>query len=252
MMAPSGSWYALAYEALRVKPEPRWEFDVVLGRLKETTVYEIGCGPGMFLRMCRDRGIPAFGMDFSDYCIEVCLSQGLVATKGDLQTHRISLATQVAAPEVVVSFHVLEHLDQPDDFFRHSYEVSGAHATLWVSVPSCARVARVLDLEEPLDDPPHHMTKWTEAALRECGHRNGWVLDELLFEQFSWRSALYAVASHYHVYDWMQRRGWLRLSLWERLVRALLYPAALVQLLARRDRASMTGLAMLASFRKAL
>jgi SAM-dependent methyltransferase len=249
MLAASSRWYELAYRALGVKPEPRWEFDVVLQHLVATDrVYEIGCGTGMFLRMCRDKGIAAFGIDFSEYSIDACLAQGLNAAK-------TGIAIGDAPPDwrdasAVVSFHVLEHVGCPDDLFRHAYEASAKKATLWVSVPSGTRVSRICGFGEPMDEPPHHLTKWTERAFAESGRRQGWRLEAMILEPFTWRFALWSVASQYKVYRALQVRGHLDTIIGDRLLRALLYPSAMLQLLVNPRRRSMSGSAMLARFSK--
>lgn len=246
MTAPSSAWYELAYQALGVEPEPRWEFDVVLARLQPgDTVYEIGCGMGPFLKACRGRGLAATGVDFSAHAVTACRRDGLSVEQSDLQAPGDS----VVSASVAVSFQVLEHLDRPGQLFRHAAEVTRPGATLWVSVPSGRRTARALGCADRWDEPPHHLTRWTEPALSAVARRTGWVLSEVIFEPFSWRSALWEVASHFRVYERLRQARRLERPGVERALRVSLYPWALGRLLImpRRD---VSGLSLVARFDK--
>ena len=248
MASPGGRWYDLAYGGLDVKGEYRWEYDVVLGAAtKDDRVFELGCGGGVFLRACRKRGIEARGTDFSQRAVDACRTAGLNATVAD---EAAALRVDGPPATVVGAFHVLEHLPQPEDVFRQAAAVSGPSATLWVSVPSDRRFARVHGQREPLDEPPHHLTQWTEAAFTAIAERCGWRLESVQREPFSWRAALWSSTSRWRVYKGLANQGWLRRPVVERSLRALLYPAAFLRILTDSRRASTSGFSMLARFRR--
>ena len=46
-------------------------------------VLDIGCGRGEFLALLKARGVPACGIDVNDSMVEVCVQQGLDASKAD-------------------------------------------------------------------------------------------------------------------------------------------------------------------------
>ncbi|HEX3704865.1 MAG TPA: methyltransferase domain-containing protein [Vicinamibacterales bacterium] len=250
MVAPTSSWYQLAYRAWHVEPEERWEYPVVLRELTTRDfVYEIGCGQGAFLAHCKSEGVAAFGIDFSSHAVETCQRRGLsAATSAVGMRASVDIGRQAST---IAAYHVLEHLDRPDDLFMAAAEVAAEGATLWVSVPNVSRVGRVLDVIEPLDEPPHHLTKWTHPALEAIGRRNGWILESVLDEPFSWRAALYVVVSQWRSYQRLcGSRGPLTRSRWERIVRISLYPFAFLWLSRRRVRAGMRGFSMMARYRR--
>jgi SAM-dependent methyltransferase len=249
MKAPGSAWYEIAYAALAVKPERRWEFEFVLDRISDSdSVYEFGCGFGGFLAMCRTRGIRAFGVDFSRDAVHRCLSAGLEAAIVDVGLSQANGGSISAT--VVVSFHVLEHLERPDDLFKRAADVAAPGAILWVSVPSAMRPARLLRVVEPLDDPPHHLTKWTRAAFAAIGKRNGWTLVDVTPEPYSWRSALWIVASQTHLYQRLQTIKLFRHALPELAIRATLYPWSLYCLLRNPARKQMSGFSMIAKYHR--
>jgi SAM-dependent methyltransferase len=247
MSSPGGRWYDLAYSGLHADGEERWEYGVVLrSATKDDTVYEFGCGTGKFLRRCAGRGVAAHGVDFSQRAVDACRAAGLdasvVATPMSLQPASSRPASVVAA------FHVIEHLESPDELLRHARANSRPGASLWLSVPSERRTSRLYGHREPLDEPPHHLTRWTSQGFAALGTRNGWRLDAVEFEPFSWRAGLWSVVSRWSIYDAFARRGWLRHRAVERSLRAALYPAAAVYLTLDRRRQQMSGFSMLARY----
>lgn len=65
-IAPSNSWYSLAYSLLDLYPVNRWEFDYVINKIGVTNlVGEIGCGSGSFLKKCQAKNINCSDIDFS-------------------------------------------------------------------------------------------------------------------------------------------------------------------------------------------
>jgi SAM-dependent methyltransferase len=249
MAAPDSTWYAIAYRALNVKPEHRWEYDAVLAEVPaDARVYEIGCGTGGFLRLCRDHHLRASGVDFWPEAVESCRAIGLDASVAEVRMGQTT--PPVERGSAIVSFHVLEHLEQPAELLRHAAAASQERATLWVSVPSHRRPSRLMGLREPMDEPPHHLTKWTDTALGAIGGPAGWQLANVRFEPFTLRSGLFAAASLFWIYRTMLERGWLRSSLVERTLRLLLYPVAAWRLWRHPERARMTGLSMLARFER--
>jgi SAM-dependent methyltransferase len=251
MLGPKDAWYRVAYRALNVQETKRWEYGVVLERLTlHDTVYEMGCGAGTFLDQCRARHIAAFGTDFSSDAIAACTARGLQAAILDLDGD--TSRGEPARVTTIAAFHVLEHLEAPHELFQHAGAMAAAGARLWLSVPSDSRTSRVLAYREPLDEPPHHLTRWTCAAFEAIGRRTGWRLVRVVREPFSWRSALWVVASNTTSYRWMQVRGWLRRPLVERLVRAVLYLSAGTRLLCHTGRRRMSGFSMIAEYERAV
>lgn len=247
MRAPGSTWYELAYRGLNVQPEHRWEFDAVLANVTPNdSVYEIGCGPGAFLDACRARRIPAQGVDFSEDMVRRCRARGLNARVAGVGPNHLD--DPASSASVVAAFHVLEHLPSPVVLFHDARRISGKHATLWVSVPSDTRVGRVCGYREPLDEPPHHLTKWTKEAFEAIGTRHGWRLESLTREPFSWRNALWTVASQFRLYRALNSRGWLKHYAVELPLRATLYPVAALMLMAHPGRRQMSGLSMLARY----
>jgi SAM-dependent methyltransferase len=251
MHAPSAAWYHLAYRALQPypdapwKPPHRWEFDEVLRHIPQGDhVFEFGCGFGPFLERCRENGVTASGIDFSQDAVAECLANGLDAREFDL--NEIASVTEEDRFPQIAAFHFLEHLDQPAALFKQAALRALPSAHLWVSVPGDRRPSRIFGERDFMDQPPHHMTRWTPAAFREIGIRYGWCLTEVTYEPIPLRAALWSISTHSAAYRRWRNAGWLRNPLVERTFRASAWPVALFRRLTINRR--LSGFSMLAHF----
>jgi len=246
MRAPSASWYQVAYRALKLLDfGARWEFNEVLRHVpKGDHVFEFGCGSGLFLLLCQKDGISASGIDFSDDAIQECVKNGLVA-------RRLDLNEDVAASvedrfSQMVAFHFLEHIDRPAALFEQAAARALPSSHLWISVPSDRRPSRFFGERDFLDQPPHHMTRWTPDAFRAIGKHHGWRLSEVLYEPMPLRNALWSISASSAMYRRWKDAGRFRNPSVERAFRAFALPATLLRRLTLDRR--ITGFSMTAHF----
>ena len=245
LRAPTPEWYRLLYSTRDLYPKKRWEFDQVLSHVgSDEPILEIGCGAGAFLDCCRRRGLSASGLDFSAGAVSQCRSRGLDASTLDLSFAPASNgATRFRH---IVGFHVLEHLERPGALFDYAACCALPEARLWLSVPSDRNPGRFFDQRDPLDEPPHHMTRWTAAALEQLGVRHGWRLHEILYQPMPLRVAVWWISVCSHAYQSWKEAGRFRHRWAERGFRAAQSPlAALRRLTSLRF---LSGHAMLAQF----
>lgn len=245
LRAPSSDWYRLAYDVLDIYAADRWEFDEVLRHANPgEDLVEVGCGSGAFLEKCRQRGLTASGVDFSAEAIQLCLERGLRARQLDLAAG--PGGEDGAKVAHVVGFHVLEHLDLPDALFQHARRFALPSCHLWLSVPSDRRSIRWFRLRDFLDQPPHHMTRWTPAAFAAISARNGWRLAQVLYEPMTPRVAVWWISVSSRAYARWKAAGRFRNKWIERGFRAAFFPVALAQRLTTLRH--LSGHSMLAHF----
>lgn len=70
-------------------------------------VLDVGCGPGLFLELLRERGIHGHGVDYDQDMVDVCKSKGLSASVSDAR----SLASNDQLWDGIHLGHIIEHLD---------------------------------------------------------------------------------------------------------------------------------------------
>ncbi len=248
-VAPGELWYQFVYKTLSLYPGERWEFKFVPGQLsKQDTIGEIGCGSGEFLKTCRTAGIPAKGVDFSKDAIDACIASGLDAKLMDVGREASAFAG-TDRRSAIVAFQVLEHLASPSSLFTLASQWSAPGASLWVAIPSNRRPSRVFQERDFLDQPPHHMTRWTEASLKNVGERNGWKLARLLYEPMSLMTRLWWIATRTPVYKAFAATRLHKARPLEMAVRTMIYSWALIRSLIMGD--AMSGQTMMAQYTKA-
>ena len=72
-----------------------------------TDVLDIGCGPGYFLELLRERNVPGLGIDFDPAMVALCHEKGLSAEIADART----LAGWPERFDAIHAGHIIEHMD---------------------------------------------------------------------------------------------------------------------------------------------
>ncbi len=140
-----------------------------------SSVLDIGCGPGFFLFALRLHCFEPLGVDCASAALEPLQNAGFGVWNGDVKT----VARHHAAPAAITLFEVLEHVSDPVSFLSEIRSTFPA-APLFISVPSPRR-ASLRKIREPADYPPHHLTRWTESALKIVLKRAGYAQVQVLF-----------------------------------------------------------------------
>jgi SAM-dependent methyltransferase len=170
------------YEALAASPRYysawKWEFGWVCARLPAgAAVLDVGCGSGDFLAAAARRGCRPTGFERNAVAAAAARMRGLTVAEGPLEEfargHR-------QAFDAVCLFHVLEHLESPRPFLEELLHCLRPGGSLFVSLPDRDRTFR--RPFEPLDCPPHHLTRWSSRQIEWLARSLGLRLDELSSE----------------------------------------------------------------------
>lgn len=156
----------------------RWEFGVVAGLLgPEDRVIDFGAGPGVFVRRIAPLVAEALGVDHNPRTI---------SQEGRARVLDMSFA-EVAERfpghfTVATAFHVLEHIDSAAALCEPAISALRPGGRLFLSTPNDERtVRRPL---EPLDFPPHHVSRWTSEQYHQLARRFGLELVAVRREPF--------------------------------------------------------------------
>lgn len=157
-------------------PDARWEWDVVLSELREAeggSLLEVGCGAGHFLmRATRERRVSAMGIDLAPESIAECRAQGLDALCCSLEEFLASDVERSKRFKFVVAFHCLEHLADPLAFAGSAAAMLAQNGRLFFSTPYSPMSFEELWFD-PLNHPPHHLTRWNEKSYRHLARMLG-------------------------------------------------------------------------------
>ncbi|HTE41399.1 MAG TPA: class I SAM-dependent methyltransferase [Steroidobacteraceae bacterium] len=124
-------------------------------------ILEIGAGRGQFRRYVP--GDAYVGLEFNPGGIAAAARDGIDLRCEYIEQHAQSNAESY---DVVCSFQVLEHVPNPQTFIESALKCLKPDGTLVLSVPAedSFLAGSIWDL---LNMPPHHQTRWSDAALTQ-------------------------------------------------------------------------------------
>jgi O-antigen chain-terminating methyltransferase len=74
----------------------------------DTTLLDVGCGRGEWLKLLKENHIAATGLDLNGVMVEKCRDAGLEVVQADVLTYLRSLEGNTLS--VITGFHIVEHL----------------------------------------------------------------------------------------------------------------------------------------------
>lgn len=157
----------------------RWEYALVRDRLRpRDAVADFGAGDGGFLRMVQDRVERVAGIDGNPGA-RGSEHSGVSIGAGSFEEFARANARGF---DVVCAFHVLEHVVDAAQLMEPMLEALRPGGRLFLSVPNRDR-DRLPGLE-PMDAPPHHVSRWNPEAFGCLADRFGLILTRLDTEPF--------------------------------------------------------------------
>lgn len=171
----------------------KWEHDVALADISTAArVLEVGCATGAFVERLSRMGIDASGIE---------LNQAAVA-EGRALGRRIAhesltdvVAREPASYDVVCSFQVLEHVPDPRAFLEASARLLRPGGRLIFCVPHADSFLR--REFNPLDMPPHHVSRWTKSTIRGLQDLLGLSLERVVEEPLAPYHVMGYLAAHW-------------------------------------------------------
>jgi SAM-dependent methyltransferase len=139
-------------------PAEKWEYKRALARIPvQSSVLDVGCGRGEFLKYLSQYGHRVTGLELSSKAVEESKNWGL-----DVRHQTVVAAAEAGEKwDVVTSFQVLEHVDNPRSFLEACVRLVRNHGLLILGVPNNDAWVLKNDPMHVLDTPPHHVTRWT-------------------------------------------------------------------------------------------
>ena len=126
----------------------------------EDSILEIGAGNGSFAKLLETNNYT--GLEYSEETIRE-------AKKNNINLQKYSIEDFVSKTDkkfdVICSFHVLEHIERPDDFIGSCLQLLKKNGKLILAVPCCDSLLTV-NFNHTLNMPPHHLTRWSANTFR--------------------------------------------------------------------------------------
>lgn len=162
----TASFYSELSEKSPYYESDKWEFHMAVSDIrKNSSVLEIGCGPGVFLQMATEKTKDVFGVDTNPEAVALAIAKGL-SVEDNLEV----LVSCEGKYDFVVAFHVLEHVPDPVGFFRLLERIAKPGGRIGVSVPNQDGPIQFI---EPciMNMPPHHATRWRKRTFIELAKK---------------------------------------------------------------------------------
>jgi SAM-dependent methyltransferase len=139
----------------------KWEHTVALEDLRGSQrVLEIGCGAGAFIRRLQRLGCTVEGVELNEDALATARDAGLPVRRLTLD----ELFQAGCRYDAICAFQVLEHVPDPKTFLEDMIQLLNDGGRLILSVPDNDSFLKHASLHL-LDEPPHHMTQWTEKVF---------------------------------------------------------------------------------------
>lgn len=155
-------------------PEHRPEWDIILSELassgRQVSVLEVGCGSGILLKKISTlTNVNAAGIDTSEFAIQNCTRQNLIAIHADLQTYLNNPPSNLPQNfDFIVGSHVLEHVEKPVELLRDCLDLLNVDGSILMTLPLSPNDHERAMFDPPLY-PPHHLTRWREKTFLALG-----------------------------------------------------------------------------------
>ena len=179
--AGSQSFYQWITNHSGYYPHDRWEWFTVIEQMGKTSsvsvnLLEIGSGSGKFLEMATQnlpnlqRGV---GLDTTETSVKTCQDKGLEVYPETLENFLLNASKDSQENfDYIVAFHCLEHINNPKNLIKCMLRLLKPKGSIFLSTPYSP-----MSFEnawfDPLNHPPHHLTRWNASAYKELARQFG-------------------------------------------------------------------------------
>ena len=131
---------------------------------KTNKILDVGCGIGYFLEVAKERGWDVYGTEYTDEAIQICSSKGINMQKGILSSRNY----QNEEFDIITSFEVIEHINNPIDELTNFYKVLRKGGLVYITTPNFNSLLRYrLKSEYNVICYPEHLSYYTPKTLKK-------------------------------------------------------------------------------------
>lgn len=177
-------YYSSSYSPYRAAHGMTEPFTTTVGRARKTGVYrhvsikpgmrilDVGCGGGSFLRVARELGAHAFGVEPSQHGAEQCRADGLEVFHGMIEDYLAKHGNERF--DLITFSHVIEHTSDPVATLRAAGSLLAPDGVLWIAVPNGdCQAMRDLGWRWHSCDLPIHLMHFSLTSARAAADRAG-------------------------------------------------------------------------------
>lgn len=133
-------------------------------------ILDVGCGVGLFLVEAKKRGWEVHGTEFTAKAIDICLGKGINMAKGKLSP----LSYEPGSFDIVTSFEVLEHINNPLEEVRNINSVLRKGGLFYFTTPNFNALERLILRDKyNIITYPEHLCYYTKKTVHHLLSNNG-------------------------------------------------------------------------------
>lgn len=137
---------------------------------------DVGCGIGHFLVVAKERGWEVYGTEFTDDAIAICTAKGIRMQQGPLDPSLY----EDGEFDVVVSFEVIEHINNPVEEIAHFNRLLRPGGAVYITTPNFNSLSRHWLKEKwSVIEYPEHLSYYTPSTLNKImkalGFSKKWI-----------------------------------------------------------------------------
>ena len=142
--------------------------------LKNGKLLDYGAGTGHFARIMKGRGWNVTAIEKNGKARELALKEfGF-----EMQPVEALEAIKEKELDVVTMWHVMEHIQEPDNMWRELYRILADTGVAIIAVPNSISYDALKYKEHwAAYDVPRHLWHFTPSTIAQWGERHGFVLD---------------------------------------------------------------------------
>ena len=145
-----------------------------------SSLLDVGCGNGVFLRVARTNGYDVEGIDISRTAASLASEQGFRAVAGDFLTHTFDRQF-----DIITMWDVVEHLTDPLGFLSRARQLLNPGGFVFAKVPCFGAsnfllIRRCNRLAVLLLAAPAHIQYFTENSLLQLATNAGFGPSEVI------------------------------------------------------------------------
>lgn len=167
-----------------------------LSTSKKPNILDVGCGTGLFINLCRQQGIKATGIDFSEAGIKLakdvdshCFHQDFLKDIAD------------SCFDIVTMFDTVEHLINPEAFLKKSHFVLKKGGLLVLTTPrNDSLVCKIFGKKWHLYIPPRHLHIFSSQSIRLLLEKQGFNILAIR-NQGQWSNTGYMFSKILSIYN---------------------------------------------------
>lgn len=131
---------------------------------------DVGCGMGYFLDVAKKRGWEVYGTEYSPKAVEINAAKGIKMIQGKLN----SVNFPVSDFDVITSFEVIEHINNPLEEIKHINNLLRKSGLFYCTTPNFNALLRYY-LKEKYNviGYPEHLSYYTKNTLNKLFTENG-------------------------------------------------------------------------------